>query len=88
MKRLLILLPALFLAGCMTTAPVKMSFPEAPEEMFKECPDLKEVKKGAQLSDILNTVVENYAQYHECRAKMDLWIEWHKSNKKIYDEIK
>lgn len=90
MKRLLLILPVFLLAGCLsTTAPVKRNFPDVPQELMKACPDLKKVDKGTEsLSKVLSVVTENYAQYHECRLKVDTWMEWYNAQKKIFDEVK
>jgi hypothetical protein len=79
----------ILLAGCSTTVPVKISFPQAPEELTKSCPDLDKVEPGTkELSKTLEVVVKNYSKYHECRIKVDAWNQWYQENKKIYDSIK
>lgn len=84
--KLLILVPVLLLAGCLSTAP---KFPDAPAELKTSCPELNEVSNGTtELSKVLDTVVVNYSTYYECRVKVDAWVEWHRSQKKIYDEAK
>ena len=86
--RTLFLIPFLFvLTGCLTT-PVKRNFPEVPTELMQACPDLKLVEQTEKLSDVLNVVTENYSQYHECRIKVDTWIEWYKTQKQIFDSVK
>jgi hypothetical protein len=88
MKYLLILASTILLTGCLAT-PVKRTFPEAPKELLAICPDLVKVADGTtQLSEVLKVVTENYSQYHECRIKNDLWIEWYKSQKEIFDSVK
>lgn len=87
MKYLLLLIPVL-LTGCLKTAPVKMDFPDVPEDLKVACPDLALVKDNAKMSDVISTVSNNYSQYHECKNKIDTWMEWHKQQKKIYDEVK
>ncbi len=88
MKYLLILTTAVMLSGCLAT-PVKRTFPEAPKELLEICPDLKLVQEGTtQLSEVMKVVTENYGQYHECRIKNDLWIEWYKTQKEIFDSVK
>ncbi len=86
MKFIVLLLP-LLLIGC-KSIPVKMSFPEAPTEIMAACPDLKQLKDNAEMSDVLEVVTANYSQYHECKTKVDAWIEWHKQQKQISDSIK
>ena len=85
MKRLILLIPAIFLSGCLATAP---KFPDAPAELTKPCPELNEVAAGTkELSKVLDTVVVNYSTYYECRVKVDAWIEWHKQQKEIFDKV-
>ena len=86
MKYLALLIPFL-LAGCLAT-PVKRNFPEVPEELKVVCPDLQKIKEDAKLSDVVSTVSTNYTQYHECRAKVDAWSEWYKTQKEIFDSVK
>lgn len=86
MKYSLLILPFL-LAGCLAT-PVKRNFPEVPEELKVVCPDLQKVKQDAKLSDVISTVSTNYTQYHECRAKVDAWNEWYKTQKEVFDSVK
>ena len=87
MKYTLLLLP-LLLTGCFKSIPVKMNFPDAPSEMKVACPDLRQVKENAEMSDVLEVVASNYGTYHECKNKVDAWIEWHKQQKQISDNIK
>jgi len=87
MKYTILLMP-LLLTGCFKSIPVKMSFPDAPAEMKVACPGLKETKDDAQLSDVLQVVAANYVAYHECKNKVDAWIEWHKQQKQISNSIK
>lgn len=82
----LLLIPAVLLTGCLTT-PVKRNFPEVPQEIMQACPDLKTVEQTEKLSDVLKVVTDNYGQYHECRAKVDAWIEWYKTQKHIFDSV-
>ena len=86
MKKTLILLSIVMLAGCSTVVPVKQKFPEVPQELLKPCPDLKEVDPTTHLSDVLRVVTENYSQYHECRITTDTWIEWYNTQKSIFNK--
>lgn len=87
MKYTLLLLPFL-LTGCLKTAPVKMDFPNVPEELKVACPDLAIVKDNPELSEVLEVVTANYGKYHECKNKVDAWNEWYKSQKQIYESVK
>lgn len=88
MKRLLLLLPAILLTGCLST-PVKRNFPEAIPEIMQACPELKEATKETQeLSKLLDVVVVNYGTYYECRVKVDAWIKWYNDQKQNFDSVK
>jgi len=84
--KLLLLIPAVLLTGCLVT-PVKQKFPEVPPEIMLACPDLKTVEPTEKLSEVLKVVVDNYGQYHECRAKVDAWLEWYKTQKQIFKTV-
>ena len=85
MKHLTILIVAL-LVGC-TTAPVKLTFPAAPEELTKSCGDLQLVHPDDhQFSKFLNIVVDNYGTYYECKIQADAWKRWYDEQRKIFDE--
>ena len=89
MIRLAIIIPTFLLSGCLATAPVERNFPEVPEELKVACPNLKEIDQGTdKLSKVIEVVSENYAQYHECKLKIDNWILWYNSQKKIFDSVK
>jgi hypothetical protein len=85
MKKLLLLVPALLLTGCLTV-PKAPAFPDLPKEITDQCPELKEAEKTPELSKLLDTVVENYGTYYECRVKVEAVIEWHKRQKEIYEK--
>jgi hypothetical protein len=88
MKKLLLVLPLMFfLSGCLVT-PVKRNFPEVPKELMEACPDLKKTEQTEKLSEVIRVVTENYSQYHECRIKVDTWIEWYKTQKDIFESVK
>lgn len=89
MKRLLLLIPAILLTGCLTTVPVKRNFPPIPEELKTACPELKSVEEGTtKLSEVLKVVTSNYGQYQECAIKVDAWLEWYNTQKEIFDSVK
>jgi hypothetical protein len=89
MKRLLVIIPFLFLLGCDQDVPVKPIWPSIPEELKTACPDLKQVDPNtAKLSQVVDVVVDNYSQYHECQDKADFWMEWYQKQKKIYEGVK
>ena len=88
MKRLLLLIPAVLVSGCLfkDPVPVKQLWPSVPKELLEACPDLKTVDpKVDKLSDIIDVVSDNYAQYYDCKSKVDDWITWYKGQQKIFD---
>jgi hypothetical protein len=88
MKKLLALIPVVMLAGCLST-PVKRHFPDVPTDLKVACPSLQQVDPATtKLSEVITVVTDNYAQYHECRIKVDLWIEWYATQKQIFDSVK
>ena len=87
MKKLLLLIPVVMLTGCLNDAvPIKQVWPTVPKELLESCPDLKQVDpKVDKLSDIIVVVTDNYAQYYDCKAKVDDWIIWYNGQQKIYN---
>jgi hypothetical protein len=83
--KLLALIPAILLTGCLVT-PVKQKFPEVPKELMVACPDLNEVQPTTKLSDVITVVSKNYSEYHECRIKVDIWIEWYTTQREIFNK--
>ena len=60
----------LLLTGCSTTVPVTAKFPEPPKYSLQPCPQLQELKEGAKLSDVANTVTINYTTYYNMINKI------------------
>ena len=79
------------IAGCSTTVPVAARFPDPPDRAGKTamtaCPQLKELEKDPKISEVSKTINVNYGTYYECAVKVDTWIEWYHSQKKIFDNI-
>lgn len=86
--RILMFVPILLLSGCFATAPVTVKFPEVPQELMTACPDLKQTEPTTKLSEVMKVVTDNYSQYHECRVKVDSWVEWYKTQKQIFESVK
>lgn len=84
--RLITCLLVVVISGC-SLIPGKPEWPVAPETLTKPCPELKLVPQTEKLSVVIDTVVDNYALYHECQAKVDGWNEWYQKQKKIYEGI-
>jgi hypothetical protein len=87
-KRLTLSVVCLMLLSSCTTVPVKIKFPEVPQELRESCPPLAQVNpQDHQLSSLLEVVVANYAQYYECKNRADGWGQWYNEQKKIYENI-
>jgi hypothetical protein len=79
---------AFLITGCSTTVPVKQKFPDAPKELFEKCPNLNIIEPGkTAITDLLKTVVSNYALYYECSIKQEGWTDWYTEQKKIFDKV-
>jgi hypothetical protein len=83
----LIIVAVLVITGC-SSVPVAVKFPDVPKDMMETCPDLKLAPETTKLSEVLPVIVDNYGQYYTCKDTVDNWIEWYKSQKKIFDNIK
>ncbi len=83
----LIIVTALLLTGCSTAVPIKRTFPEVPNVLMRECPNLEKVSEDTtKLSDVLTAVAKNYSTYHECRYLMGRWQEWYQIQKNIFEQ--
>lgn len=87
MKYLLVAM-ALLLTGC-GSVPVIAKFPNVPPALLEKCPQLQKIdKESVSIVDITGTVVSNYTTYYECAVKVDSWVEWYNTQKKIYENVK
>jgi hypothetical protein len=88
-KTSFILFFLILLMGCKSNAvPVTVKFPEVPADLEVACPDLATLDaKATRLSDLLEVVTDNYSTYHECRSRVDDWIEWYDSQKTVFDKV-
>ena len=88
MKKLVILVTAVLLAGCQSV-PIVPKWPDVPKELLEQCPDLKTVDpQNDKLSAVLENVADNYKQYYDCKSDKNDWIEWYNGQKKIWDKLK
>jgi hypothetical protein len=79
---------ALLLSACVSV-PVERKFPTVPAEIQAPCGNLQTIDPATtKLSTVVDTVVTNYAQYKECQAKTDSWIQWYNDQKKIFESVK
>ena len=87
--RYLLIAITVALAGCATSVPVVIKFPEAPDVLMEKCSELKMIEGDTTtLSNLIKTVTINYTAYHECAVKQEAWTEWYQSQKKIFEEVK
>lgn len=88
MKYLIILL-LLFLTACSTTGLVDREFPKIPKSLENPCQELELVPNNSRkLSEVLHIITANYGKYHECSLQVELWQEWYKTQKTIFDNVK
>ena len=86
MKKIAIILATVCVVGC-ASSPVRVKFPEAPEELQKDCGSLEVIEQdNHQFSNFLNTVVDNYGVYYECKIQADGWKRWYDEQSKIFNE--
>jgi hypothetical protein len=90
MKKILVLLSFVLLAGCNSLAPLtQKTFPNVPDELKVACPDLGQINPDTtKLSEVIGVVTDNFSQYHECRVKVDAWIEWYTNQSTLYNSVK
>lgn len=80
---------ALVLTGCSTTVPVKLEWPEPPlKSALQACPDLEKLADQVKISDVSKVINHNYLTYQECAIKMDAWIEWYETHKKLWNRLR
>lgn len=84
-----ILFLSFFLTACKTIyVPIPPpDFPKVGEKMMHKCPDLREARDSEKLSELLDTVVQNYGEYHKCRAAVDAWHQWYKEQKDNHERL-
>ena len=88
MKKLAIILVPFLLSACLAT-PVTRKFPEIPSDLKTACPDLAQMDPNTnRLSQVIETVTVNYSTYHECKIRVDAWMEWYKTQRSIFEEVK
>jgi hypothetical protein len=65
--------------------PVKYSFPELPKQLQEPCEQELPYTSG-NIYDFTETVAKNSGAYRRCSYKMKSTIEWHKTQKKIFED--
>lgn len=86
-KQLIILIVAFtsisILCGCSST--IKISeFPKPPDILLEEPKCLNEASNSELLSDLLDTVVENYGICRTNQERLILWQSWYLEQEKLY----
>lgn len=85
MKKL-IFIPLFALVGCVGV-PVERNFPSIPEGLKQSCPDLQTVAEdNTKISELMIVVTSNYKEYHTCQIKVESWLEWYNTQKKIFED--
>lgn len=85
MKKL-ILIPLIALVGCVGV-PVERKFPSIPEGLKQPCPELQTVAEdNTKVSELMIVVTSNYKEYHTCQIKVESWLEWYNTQKKIFED--
>ena len=81
------MLVCVILVGCASTqgVPVSKPFPEAPIDLLTSCEPLKILNDPTTLSQLTKTVSSNYTEYFTCSTRLNGWIEWYNTQKKIYN---
>lgn len=86
----LILLISILLSACTTKVYVPVPpppFPTIGERMGYKCPDLREARDSEKLSELLDTVIKNYGDYHRCKAAVEAWHLWYIEQKNNYERL-
>lgn len=78
----------LLLTACVSV-PVAPKWPAVPADLKESCNKLKLVPTDTKkLSVVVETVVDNYARFHECSIKVEGWTEWYEEQRQIYETVK
>lgn len=87
MKHHLVALCIALLSGCASLAPVPAKFPEAPKILLTPCPPLKQADTATtSIVELLKVIVDNYITHYECSIRNSAWIDWYRSQQKIFEE--
>lgn len=88
-----ILVFTLALGGCsMFTKLVpagKPEWPEATPELMEKCKELQQMSGDSiTITQMMQSVVNNYTMYYQCSNKVEGWQQWYEDKKKAYESIK
>ena len=79
----------LTMLGCSTTVPLKMPFPEVPENLMEKSTNLKPLPEDKKtLADLIENANENFSAYYILKEKYDAWQEWYKMQRRIHESVK
>lgn len=85
--KLLILLISVLLSGCVTLG--KPNFPKPQESLMEKCQELTKLNgEHVTISQLMESVVNNYVLYYQCANKVDGWQKWYVEQKKNYEDKK
>lgn len=83
------LLLTIFLTACSTTVPVKRKFPEADAFMLEAAPTLNTLPPDTtDLDKLLINSADNYGKYRELVKRYEMWQEWYKQQKELFESVK
>ena len=88
MKHLLTVAVCALITGCSITLAKKPEFPTAPASLLEPCDELDQIPQTTELSQLSDTVVNNYTKYHLCSAKDAAWVDWYWEQKANIEKIK
>jgi hypothetical protein len=79
----------LTITGCATVVPVAQRWPEAPGMQSQQpCGELQPLPPNPTLSQVAQTVNQNYTQYYECVVKLEAWQSWYQQQQIIHKDLK
>lgn len=86
MKQLIIAFSFL-LSGCVTLG--QKPFPPAEVSLMEKCAELTKLNgETVTISQLMESVVNNYVLYYQCANKVEGWQKWYQEQKKNYESKK
>lgn len=83
MKKLTLLVSFL-LSGCVTLS--QKPFPPAEVSLMEKCSELSKLQgETVKISQLMESVVNNYVLYYQCANKVEGWQRWYEEQKKNYE---
>ena len=85
----ILILVAIILAGCSTTVPVARKFPEADPYMMEPAAELKTLPPDTvDLDKLITNSTENYGEYRKLVQRYQMWQEWYRQQKELFESVK